>query len=327
MNNAFYAVMLPCGMHCTQSKDLRHALPPEESWPPSTEAEVSCALYSMESNKSNGPFKVTTGLLQRTGGALVSAMTKLFNLCCSFGYFPDTWKTAYVFPIPKATKDPTDAAAWRPISILHPLSKSFEKCLANRLRLYLESIDAFGDSQFGFREGRTTEMAGLLIAQTWTDILDTKIEIDAVFLDCTKALDRVDHEILLRKLEQLQGPRQCLAVLNSYLLNRRQVVVVNGKYSSSVAVTSGVPRGSVLGPIMFIAMMHDINSVVSVGNSLSLFADDILVYRPQVTDTDATSFQEDLTRLTVWGDSNQLTFNGSKSAHLRLSRKRPAGTV
>ena len=135
----------------------------------------------------------------------------------------------------------------------------------------MESIDAFGDTQFGFREGRSTEIAGLLISQTWTDILDSKIEIDAVFSDCTKAFDRVNHGILLQKLAQLQVPRQCLAVLNSYLLNRRQVVVVNGKYSSSVAVTSGVPQESVLGPIMFIAMMHDINSVVSLGTSLSLF--------------------------------------------------------
>ena len=327
LNNAFTAVMLPCGEHCAQSEDFCHALPSEQSWPPFTEAEVSSALYSMDPNKSNRPFKVTIGLLQRTGGTSVSALTKLFNLCCSFGYFPDAWKTAYVFPIPKATKDPTNASAWRPISILHPVSKCFEKCLANRLRLFLESVDAFGESQFGFREGRSTEMAGLLISRTWTDILDSKIEIDAVFLDCTKAFDRVNHDILLKKLEHLQVPKQCLAVLNSYLLNRRQVVVVNGKYSNPVAVTSGVPQGSVLGPIMFIAMMYDINSVVSVGTSLSLFTDDILVYRPQVMDTDATSFQEDLTRLTIWGDLNQLTFNGSKSAHLRLSRKRPAGTV
>ena len=88
-----------------------------------------------------------------------------------------------------------------------------------------------------------------------------------------------------------------------------------------------MPQGSVLGPIMFVAMMHDISSVMSLGTSLSLFADDILVYRPQVMDTDAIKFQEDLTRLTVWGNLNQLTFNGSKSAHLRLSRKRPAGTA
>ena len=170
--------------------------------------------------------------------------------------------------------------------MIHPLSKVFEKCIANRLRSFLKLSGAFGDNQFGFRERRSTELAGLLVTQNWRDVLNNGKIVDSIFLDCTKAFDRVDHDCLIRKLEYLQVPVPCVSVLRSYLVNRKQVVIVNGGYSEPLPVTSRVPQGSVLGPLMFIALMSDIHTAVSPGTCLTSFADDILVYRPQFVTED-----------------------------------------
>ena len=321
LNQTFADVLLDCPLHCATPVGVQYKYQFEQSWLPFTEDEVSIALYSLDPNKSNGPFQVTVGLLQRTGNSLVSCLTRFFNLCCLAGYFPEGWKTAFVVPIPKSSKDPTSPSSWRPISILHPLSKCFEKCFANRLRRLLEHMNVFGDAQFGFREKRSTELAGLLITQQWTDILDCKVEIDAVFLDCTKAFDRVDHGVILAKLEQLRVPAVCLSLLSSYLSKRKQVVVVNGTCSKVLNVTSGVPQGSILGPLLFITLMSDINTTVSPGTVLNLFADDVLVFRPQQDDADFVTFQKDLDSIATWGQANQLSFNPAKSSHIRLSRK------
>ena len=325
LNRGFSAVMLPCLNHCKETEADLCLAESDGSWPPFTEEEVQMAFLSLNPNKSDGPFQVTAGLLLRTGTALYITLAKLFSLCCAAGYFPDDWKTAFVVPIPKASKDPTDVSSWRPISMLHPLSKVFEKCIANRLRSFLELGGAFGDNQFGFREHRSTELAGLLVTQNWKDILNHGKKVDAIFLDCTKAFDRVDHNCLIRKLEFLQVPSQCVSVLRSYLINRKQVVIVNGKYSEPLPVTSGVPQGSVLGPLMFIALMCDIHTVVSPGTCLTLFADDILVYRPQFIAEDNEILQLDLDQINAWGAASQLSFNSAKSAYLRLSRSGDPG--
>lgn len=200
-------------------------------------------------------------------------------------------------PIQKSSRDPTSVSSWRPISILHPLSKCFERCVANRLRSFLEFGDAFGDEQFGFRERGSTELASLLVNQRWRDILASGKKVDAILLDCRKAFDRVDHSSLLRKLEALHVPVPCLCLLSSYLADRFQIVVVNGEFSTPLLVTSGVPQGSVLGPLMFIAKMHDIKTVVSDGTCLTLFIDDIAAWRPQFDINDRAILQSDLDKI------------------------------
>ena len=109
-------------------------------------------------------------------------------------------------------------------------------------------------------------------------------------------------------------------MLRSYLVNRKQVVVVNGKYSEPLPVTSGVPQGSVLSPLIFIALMSVIHTVVSPGTCLTLFAADILVYRPQFVTEDNEVLQLDLDHMDAWRAVNQLSFNPEESAYLRLSR-------
>ncbi|GAU90486.1 hypothetical protein RvY_02893 [Ramazzottius varieornatus] len=261
--------MLPCTEHCIHQLATLLLEEPDPQWKLISEDEVREALNCMDSKKDS-------------------------KKCCSAGYFPDLWKTQYVTAVPKSSKDPTSVSSWRPISILHPISKCFEKVIGKRLRNFLEGRNAFGSNQFGFREGHSTELASLLITQFWADVNHSKVEIDAVFLDCTKAFDRVDPKVMLQKLEMFGVPTQCRRLVESYLSNRRQVVTVNGKSSDVLPVTSGVPQGSVLGPILFIALMSDTNTAVSPGTCLSLFADDILVSRPQETASDHSIFQPDL---------------------------------
>ena len=169
LNNAFADVMLPCTVHCTDDSTVA---PAEQTvcnlalvdplWPLFTEDELLFAMNSLDAAKSNGPFQMTTGLLLRAKSVLLSVLTKFSNMCSATSYYPESWKTSYIYPIPKSTKDPTNASSWKPIAILHLISKLFEMCSTNRLRYFLESVEAFGESQFGFRECRSTELAGLI---------------------------------------------------------------------------------------------------------------------------------------------------------------------
>ena len=107
--------MLPCAEHCgsnTHGSDVTLSELLEPNWPPFTVDDVQRSMDSLDPGKSNGPFTVTVELLLRTKTALLPVLAKLFTACCAAGYFPDTWKTAYVTPLPKLTKDPTSPSSW-----------------------------------------------------------------------------------------------------------------------------------------------------------------------------------------------------------------------
>ena len=151
--------------------------------------------------------------------------------------------------------------------------------------------------------------------------LKNKEQIDAILLDFSKAFDKVDHEILLTKLSSLGIGGSLLLWIRSFLSNRIQTVLVDGAKSSPAPVLSGVPQGTVLGPLLFLAYINDINQNLTEGTQIRLFADDSLLYRTIRNDEDALTLQRDLNTLQTWEAANCMEFHPEKCQILRITKK------
>ncbi|XP_055348362.1 uncharacterized protein LOC129595392 [Paramacrobiotus metropolitanus] len=244
-----------------------------------------------------------------------------------FTYIPVALEDVIRDSSSKTSVDQTLITNYRPIAILHPVSKIFEKCIANYLRCFLESNCLLSDSQFGFRAKRNTELQCLVFSKFVKDFIENGVEVDAVMLDCSKAFDRVDHQSLLTTLGLLGVDPDVISLLDDYLTGREQIVVVNGVFSKSGVTTSGVPQGSVLGPILFICEINGIVFVLLNGSRIFIFADDVFLCRPIRTSDDCTKFQEDIDAVFKSAVEKRLTFNPKKSVHMRFSNKRSLSDV
>ena len=190
----------------------------------------------------------------------------------STGIFPDRLKIAKIIPLLKK-EDPHKFDNYRPISLLPAFSKIFEKAVFIQLYEYFNKNNLLYKSQYGFRTLHSTKLASLEIIDIIGKDLDNgKLPI-GVFLDLSKAFDTLDHTILLDKLLYYGIKGTELAWFKSYLTNRTQFVSYNGTNSRTLTITTGVPQGSILGPLLFIIYMNDIHNASSKFHAI-LFADD-----------------------------------------------------
>ena len=185
---------------------------------------------------------------------------------------------------------------------------------------HLDLHNILSDQQHGFRKKRSCESKLILTIQDLASSLDDGEQIDAVLLDFSKAFDKVPHQRLLLKLQHYGLRGQLLSWIESFLTGRSQKVLVEGKSSSSVPVVSGVPQGSVLGPMLFLLYINDLPEKVL--STTRLFADDSLLYRRIKTEEDRRILQEDLLRLEAWERDWQMSFNPIKCEVIRISNGR-----
>jgi len=185
---------------------------------------------------------------------------------------------------------------------------------------HLDQHNILSDQQHGFRKKRSCESQLILTVQDLASAMDDGEQVDAVLLDFSKAFDKVPHQRLIRKLEHygIKGPVQ--QWITSFLSGRSQRVLVEGQMSPSAPVSSGVPQGSVLGPLLFLLYINDMPERVT--STSRLFADDSLVYRRIKTERDSAALQEDLRHLEEWEQDWQMAFNPSKCEVIRLTKKR-----
>ena len=239
---------------------------------PATVHSVKKIIDKLAPKSSTGHDSLSTQLLKSISTAITPAVTVIINQSLTTGIFPDRLKIAKVIPLFKKG-DPHTMDNYRPISLLPAISKIFEKTVFLQVYNYFNSNDLFYKSQYGFRTGHSTELASLEFTDIIYQNLDRgKIPI-SVFLDLSKAFDTLDHSILLNKLQYYGIKGKSLDWFQSYLSNRCQFVDFDGTLSNVLPLTTGVPQGSILGPLLFIIYMNDIY-VASDKFRAVLYADD-----------------------------------------------------
>ena len=261
-------------------------------------------------------------MLKATALSIVPSITKLFKLSIKLGCVPQTWKLSNVVPIPKSG-DRTSPTNYRPISLLSVLSKVLERHIYNQIAAHLETHHPLSNFQWGFRPGRSTVTVLLETTHSWFQCLEAGREVTAVFFDLKKVFDSVPHRALLDELKSLQLNDHILKWVCDYLKDRKQRVVVNGEISETLPVISGVPQGSVIGPLLFLIYIDDVLRVpLSEGSRLTVYADDMLLYKPISCQEDFAALQNDIDKLESWTTTNLLQFNTSKCKYMVVSRKR-----
>ena len=295
-------------------------LPPFEDTIISAE-QVFNLISQLDTNKANGPDGISAFMLKSTASSIASPLAKLFSCSILTGKFPTIWKIASIVPIPKSGHK-NDPSNYRPISLLSIVSKLLEKIVYSRLWEDLVHGSSISECQWGFQKHKSTTTALLSTTHEWFQLMDRKLDVMCVFFDYKKAFDSVPHRRLMERLLHIGVQPLILSWLCSYLSNRQQYVRVNGENSRSTVVRSGVPQGSVLGPLLFLLYINDITNLHLFKNAkLTLYADDMLLYKPITCSTSYDEIQQDVNQLSQWSDENMLSFNTNKCKCLLLSNK------
>ena len=211
-----------------------------------------------------------------------------------------------------------EACDYRPVSLTSLPRKILEHIIFHHIMGHLDAHHVLVNYQHGFRRGRSCESQLITIVELIARNLDHGKQTDVLLLDFSKAFDTVPHKRLLKKLDHYEICGQLIKRIESWLCRRTQKVVVNGSLSSPVTVTSGVPQGTVLGPLMFLGYINDIG--LQITSELGLFADDSLLYGFANNISSAEMLQSDLNKLLVWSEKWQMAFNASKCFLLRVTR-------
>ncbi|KAL4084515.1 hypothetical protein QTP88_027930 [Uroleucon formosanum] len=277
-----------------------------------TPNEIKQIIKNLPNKKSPGHDKITNLMLKKLPPKGLVFMATLFNSLLRHGYFPSKWKVATIILINKPGKDKSNPDSYRPISLLSSISKLFEKIIHTRLLFYLNAIDLIPKFQFGFRSNHSTVQQLFRITEHINTAFEKHCHTGAVFIDISKAFDKVWHEGLLFKLKSINTPSYLFNIINSFLLNRQFAVKINDNTSNLMPISAGVPQGSKLGPILFNIYVYDIPQ--SPRTNIALFADDTTIFtESRNIEAVATNRQVHLNTISYWCNKWRIQINASKS--------------
>ena len=282
--------------------------------------EMEEVLSKLNISKSPGPDGIAPVMLKNLASELAYPFYILFNKTLTDGQIPSAWKEAEVRPIFKKGSK-TVPGNYRPVSLTSVVCKIFEKFIKTELLNHLISKDLLSIHQYGFCIGRSCVTQLLNTMNDWFSQLDKNTPVDAVYLDFRKAFDTVPHTRLINKLRAYGVKGKLLDWIKDFLSHRLQFVSINGESSEKVEVTSGVPQGSVLGPILFVYYINDLP--LSVECSIKIFADDTKAYLPINSLSDKYLLQESINKLVDWSEKWQLKFNSEKCKILHIGKNNP----
>jgi hypothetical protein len=280
-----------------------------------TEEDFINAIDELSNNSSSGPDGIPSIFLKKCKSSVSVPLTMLWRKALDMGVTPLLVKIAHIIPIHKGDHRGL-AANYRPIALTSHLVKLFEKVIRNKIVSFLEENCLLNPSQHGFRRGRSCLSQLLDHYDKILSMLEQGLNVDVIYLDFAKAFDKVDHQILLEKLELLGIGGKLLEWIKSFLLQRTQHVLVNGHLSEPSAVRSGVPQGSVIGPLLFLILIGDIDAELAHA-FLSSFADDTRTAMGVASIRDVSLHQSDLERIYEWAIINNMSFNNKKLEALR----------
>jgi hypothetical protein len=283
---------------------------------------VRTKIKSLKEASAAGPDNVGPRLLRELGYELAPALVKIFRRSLEYGEVPEEWKVANVTPIFKKGSK-ADPGNYRPVSLTSVCCKLLESILRDSMMEHLLSKNLLKASQHGFIPGRSCCTNLLEFLERATAVIDAGKPMDVIFLDFAKAFDKVPRERLLEKLKAHRIRGKTLAWIRNWLTGRKQRVVLNGKYSTWAEVLSGVPQGSVLGPILFLIFINDLDDDAMFIELLKKFADDTKLGHTATTPEDRETLQLALDNLCDWSERWGMAFNVKKCKVMHLGYNNP----
>lgn len=256
--------------------------------------------------------------LKNISDLITIPLSKLFQKSLDEGMVPSQWLEACITAIHK--KEEKDLCEnYRPVSITSIICKLMESIVRDQIVTHMEKNNLFSDKQHGFVPKRNCITNLLTCMELWTNMIEEGSPIDIIYTDFAKAFDKVPHQRLLKKMKNLGITGKTLSWISAFLNNRRQCVRVDNEYSSWKNVVSGIPQGSVLGPILFVIFINDMPDAVE--SLCLLFADDAKIFRTINTRLDINNLQDDINKLHAWSEKWQLPFNVVKCKCLHIGSK------
>ena len=280
-----------------------------------SEIDILRVINKMKVNKTPGPDKISPRILKEVKHEITKPLSMIFNKSLTFGKVPNEWKLANVTPIFKKG-DKSQPKNYRPISLTSVACKLMETLIRDKLVNFLEENKIIKDSQHGFRNKRSCLTNLLDFYSDVYNMYDDTRAVDVIYLDFQKAFDKVPHIRLLSKIHGHGIRGNIHRWLGDWLSERKQRVVINGNSSDWRDVISGVPQGSVLGPILFIIYVNDIDDGIT--SKITKFADDTKIASKITTTEDRENLQSDLDRLSNWAQKWQMNFNVDKCKVLHI---------
>jgi hypothetical protein len=287
-----------------------------------SEQKVLQEIDKLKPKNSCGPDGISSNFIKKFKIELALPLTIIYNKSIESSTVPDDWKMGNVCPIfKKGSKG--KSSNYRPISMISSPCKILESLVKNEIIEHIQLHNLLNNTQHGFLHGKSCTTNLLEFFEKVISNFDEGIPTDVIYLDFSKAFDKVPINKLLNKVRSLNIDEKLVAWISTWLKNRKQRVVISGESSDWADVDSGVPQGSVLGPILFIIFINDIDDAADIIELLNKFADDTKAGQTIRSPEDNIKLQTALNKLLAWAETWGMKFNIDKCKVLHFGKKNP----
>lgn len=273
-----------------------------------SEIDIRLSLEKLPESLDRGSDEIPAIFLKQCAHSLAMPLCYIFNKSLEQSTFPTCWKISNIKPLFKSGSR-SDVSNYRGIAKLSFVPKLFESMVCDHITFFTKSLIPL--NQHGFVKGRSTSSNLLEFTTNVANSLERSQQMDTFYADFSKAFDRIDHNLLSQKLLDFGFPSFWVDWIRSYLMGRKQRVIIDGFTSREIEVLSGVPQGSHLGPLLFVIFISDIGLYVK-NSQILLYADDCKLFKTISSHTDCVALQDDITEIYRWATLNNLQLNIKK---------------